>query len=491
MGKPYYRREFIQLLGLLGAGWVLEACNQAAKPEPAAKPENESPAMADTAVELFNSGNAVYIKKGEEQYDTLRQGFNKRIDKYPLVIAVCKNTEGVAEAVRYARKNKLKVAVKSGGHSIEGFCVNDDGLVIYLGLMNKVEWLTGQQVRIEPACKLAELYDTLLPEGRIIPAGSCGSVGVGGLALGGGYGFFSRRYGLACDSLKEITLVDGYGKIHSSKTDEELLWACRGGGNGNFGVVTEMIFETHSAPVTFSSHRFKSFKLDATRAKDILEQWFTITATLPNSCFSAFVLNGKTLMVLLTNFEKETDAVLQAIKELGLLADKTSIGKPRPLATALKTYYGVQHPVYFKNACAGMYAGFETVKDCVEEVMQKVISTPGMIYQVNTFGGMAGDEALGANSCFAHRGMPYLSELQSYWQLPAQQARLVSVFDEVQEIFALHGINKHYCNYPDLKFRNPQLAYYGKNYARLQQVKKRLDGDDIIRHEQSVQLPAS
>lgn len=489
MSQTYYRKEFIQLLGVLGTGWVLQACNQGAKPKPVAKVKQPNAKIAEVAAELFNSGDAVYIKRGEEQYETLRRGFNKRIEKYPLVIAVCKNTNGVAEAVRYARKNGLKVAVKSGGHSIEGFCVNNGGLVIYLGLMNKPEWINETEVKLQPACRLSEIYDALLPKARLIPAGSCGSVGIGGLALGGGYGFFSRTYGLACDSLKEITMVDGYGKIHSSKDDAELLWACRGGGNGNFGIVTEMIFETHPAPATFSSHRFKSFKVDAAGAKSLLQNWFEITATLPASCFSAFVMNGKTIMILVTDFKQQTPAVQAAFDKLSTLVDKTTIGTARPLAQALKTYYGANHPVYFKNACAGMYTGFDSVKDCVAEVMQKVISTPGMIYQVNTFGGAVAEENFEKGSCFAHRRFPYLSELQSYWETPAQEKKLTDAFDSIQTLFADHGITEHYCNYPDLKFHNPQLAYYGKNYARLQQVKKRLDGDNIICHDQSIQLP--
>ena len=489
MSKVYYRKEFIQLLGVLGTGWVLQSCNQATKPGAVAKIEKADSTIAEAAAELFDSGDAVYIKRGEEQYDTLRQGFNKRIEKYPSVIAVCKNTNGVVEAVKYARKHRMKVAVKSGGHSIEGFCVNDGGLVIHLGLMNKLEWLNDIDVKLQPACRLSEIYDALLPKARLIPAGSCGSVGIGGLALGGGYGFFSRTYGLACDSLKEVTLVDGYGNIHSSKQDAELLWACKGGGNGNFGIVTEMVFETHDAPALFSSHRFKSFKVDAIRAKNLLQSWFDITRALPKSCFSAFVMNGKTITILVTDFEKPTTLVQQTFDKLSALVDKTTIGKGRPLAAALKTYYGANHPVYFKNACAGMYTGFKAVESCIEEVMQKVISTPGMIYQVNTFGGAVAEERFEKSSCFAHRSFPYLSELQSYWETPAQEKRLVDTFDSIQALFTAQGVSAHYCNYPDLKFAFPQQAYYGKNYARLQLVKKRLDGDNVIYHDQSIQLP--
>jgi hypothetical protein len=485
MNKKLYRIEFIQLLGTLGVGWVLASCTDA-------KPSNEASKTlaqkADDAAELLDSGNAVFIKKGEEQYDTLRKGFNKRIERFPAVIAVCKNTKGVAEAIAYARSNKLKVAVKSGGHSMEGLSGNDGGLVINLSLMNKVEWLDATTVKVQPACTLSQLYYVILPKSRIIPAGSCGTVGIGGLTLGGGYGFFSRTYGLTCDSLKEVTMVDGYGKIHSSKNDDELLWACRGGANGNFGVVTEMIFETKTAPSNFTSHRFKALKVDTVRAKNILEKWFELTARLPKSCFSAFVLNGKTLLILVTNFEEHSSEVQEVLDSFAALADKTTIGKPRALASALKVYYGIQLSIYFKNACAGMYQNFESISDCAEEVIEKVVSTPGMIYQVNTLGGEVTNEGFENASCFAHRSFPYVSELQSYWDNPAQEEKLVRTFDSIQEIFKQHGISAHYCNYPDLNFESPQLTYYGKNYPRLQQLKMKLDGDDIIGHSQSIRL---
>lgn len=488
MKKAYYRKEFLQLLTILGTGWVLESCNTGTKPKTAH--EGETTTVAKQAAELFNSGDAVYIKKGEEQYDNLRKGFNKRIDKYPAVIAVCKNTNGVAEAIRYARKNKLKVALKSGGHSIEGFCVNEGGMVINLALMNKIEWMNETEVKLQPGCKLSELYDELLPKSRLIPAGSCGSVGVAGLTMGGGYGFFSRTYGLTCDSLKEVTLVDGYGKIHSSKDDEELLWACRGGGNGNFGVVTEMVFKTHAAPATLTSHRFKSFKVDMIRARDILKNWFEVTASLPRSCFSAFVLNGRTVMILVTDFGEESAATNEALDKFAALADKTTTGNPRPLAEALRVYYGASQPVYFKNACAGMYNSYQSIADCMGEVIDMVLNAPGLIYQINTFGGAVDSEQFSEGSCFAHRSYSYLSELQSYWTQPSQQQKLVNKFDSIQSVFARYGIDKHYCNYPDLMFENPQEAYYGNSYPRLQQVKKRLDGDDVICHAQSIQLPA-
>ena len=330
------------------------------------------------------------------------------------------------------------------------------------------------------------MYTQILPKQKIIPAGSCGGVGVGGLTLGGGYGLFSRKFGLTCDSLQEVTLVDAYGNIHSSKDNPELLWACRGGNNGNFGIVSELIFKTHNAPDYFTSHRFKVHNLTAETAKTLLEKWFALTSNLPLTCFSAFVMNGKTLNILLTDYENNP-SVVQSFKEaLTPFADKITIGEPKPLAVALKNYYGIQYPIYFKNSSAGLYESFSTIQSFISTVLQKVIDTPGMIYQVNTLGGNINNAEFEKSSAYPHRALPYLSELQTYWDLSSQTKKYEAAFEEVQQIFKANNIQTQYRNYPDINFEDWQHLYYGKNYERLQSIKQKYDPENLIRHDQSI-----
>ena len=430
--------------------------------------------------------NVQYFRQGDAPYEILRKGFNKRIEKFPLVIALCNNTAGVAEAVLYAQKNNLPIAVKSGGHCMEGFSCNDGGMVINLSLLNTIEWVDKETILVGPGCTLSGLYDVLLPKGRIIPGGSCASVGIGGLVLGGGYGLLGRKLGLTCDSLLAVTMVDGNGQIRTSGTDQELLWACKGGGNGNFGVITELKFKTHKAPARMASFRFKTYKVTVDTAKTILQKWFEIVPTLPVDCFSAFVLNGKTAYILLTNVGKQTPEVQNAVTALGAVSGKTTRTKPQPLAIALKVFYGRKEPLYFKNASAGLYKNFADIAAFIEKVMDTVTSTPGMIYQVNSLGGSIQNDVLEKTAAFPHRAFPYFSELQTYWQNDTQSAKLLKRFREVQDIFKANGITTQYRNYPDINFTNWNQLYYGNNYARLQQVKNRYDPQNRIRHEQSI-----
>ena len=245
--------------------------------------------------------------------------------------------------------------------------------------MDKVTWENENTIVVEPGCRLSKLYDVILPKRKILPAGSCGSVGIGGLTLGGGYGLFSRKYGLTCDSLQEITMIDGKGNRINSKNVHELLWACKGGGNGNFGVVTSMKFSLNDAPDFLQSYRFRIKSVDVPRAKGILEKWFSITEVMPPSCFSAYVLNGKSLYILLTNCEEQNSETQNIISELSSLVERTTRGKQVPLPQAAKVFYGEKSPVYFKNSSAGMYKSFGDIKDCIETFLEKVTSTPGMI----------------------------------------------------------------------------------------------------------------
>lgn len=434
----------------------------------------------------LSNDNVTYFTKGDTDYELLRKGFNKRIEKFPQIIALCKNATGVSEAVKYAVQTGLPIAIKSGGHCMEGFSCNDGGMVINLSLLNKVEWIDANTIKVGPGCTLSNIYDEILPKGKILPGGSCAGVGIGGLTLGGGYGLLGRKYGLTCDSLQEITMIDGKGNTVNSATDKDLLWACRGGGNGNFGVITEMKFKLHKAPAALQSYRFKSYKVDTTKAKAVLQKWFEATANLPTGCFSAFVLNGKTIYILLTNADKHNGEVQKVIDTLSGISEKTTKTTPQKITTALKVFYGRREPLYFKNASAGLYKSFAEIENCIDNVIETVLTTPGMIYQVNTLGGNIINAEFEKASCFPHRAFTYFSELQTYWDLPKQETKLLQKFQDVQTLFINNGIKTQYRNYPDIKFTNWQEMYYGANYARLQQIKSKYDPANLIRHEQSI-----
>lgn len=434
-------------------------------------------------------GDVVFLRPGDQGYDDHTYLFNKGIVRQPALVAVCLNEAGVLRAVARARSEGLPVAIKSGGHSFEGFSINEGGFVIDVSLMAAHELKADGRFVAEPACRLMQAYEYLVPQGRLLSAGSCAMVGMAGLTLGGGYGIFSREHGLACDALRSLRIVDGRGELHEVGEGSELFRACRGGGNGNFGVVTQLQFDTVRAPGQLWRHLFKVQNISAGRANECAKAWFEIAGQLPNTAFSAFVLNHTTLAILVTNSAPEISPQMkQALAGLEKITDKRNPDLKEELLRGIRRYYGKFNPLYFKNASAGFYNGYGDIAGVAPQLFEQVVSTPGLLYQINTMGGAIAERDDGTRTAYVHRRANFLSEIQSYWENPAEGARLRKAVATFELRLHDNGVRDHYCNYPDLAYRDWPVAYYGEaGYARLRKVKTQYDPDNVFRHAQSVQ----
>ncbi len=433
-------------------------------------------------------GNVLFLRPGDKGYDDHTFLFNTTLVRRPALVAVCLDEEGVLQAVARARSEGLPVAVKSGGHSFEGFSLNDGGFVIDVSFMTSQELRPDGQYAADPACRLMQAYEYLVPLKRLVPLGSCAMVGIAGLTLGGGYGIFSREHGLACDALQSLRIVDGRGELHEVGAGSELFRACRGGGNGNFGVVTRLQFETVSAPAQLWRHFFKVRNITAKRALECAAAWFDATRQLPETAFSAFVLNHTTLNILVTNSAPGISPELAAIlKRLESITDQRFPDRMEDPMHGIRRYYGRMAPLPFKNASAGYYRGFDDLRAAAPALFADVVSTPGLLYQINTLGGAIAAKDDGTRTAYVHRDANYLGEIQSYWENPADEGRLRKAVAAFELRLGENGIRDHYCNYPDLAYTDWATAYYGREgYARLQKVKARYDPDNLFRHAQSV-----
>lgn len=434
--------------------------------------------VSDADVQFFRPGDTAFAQH--------RQLYNTRIQLTPAVIAFCANERGVQKALRYAIQQQLPVAVKSGGHGFEGFSLNEGGLVVDLSALRRCTLNAAQQLVAQPGCTLAELNAYLLPKGRLLPAGSCGGVGIAGLALGGGYGLFSRQFGLTCDHMQQLRVVDGRGEVYPA--DAELLWGCRGAGNAGLGIATEFTFATHRAPLLLQSHRFRVRHLSPQQAAVAAEQWFAIAAQLPPAAFSAFVMNGHTLSILLTcSGNSVADMALgAALTKLTRLAGHAPASHTAPLQQGIRRYYGRSQPNAFKNVSAGFYQTAADVRAVLPAIFTQVAAT-GLIFQINTFGGSAPSPALAASSVFAHRHMPFLGELQAYLPPTQKSATRIAAVNDIQRLLTLNGVAAHYSSYPDIGLTHWASAYYGSAaLPRLRALKQRIDPDNRICHPQSI-----
>src|SRR4051812_3905963 len=188
------------------------------------------------------------IAPGDAEYDGARKVYNAMIDKRPGLIARCADVADVIACVNHAREQKLLLAVRGGGHNGGGLGVCDGGLVIDLGAMHGIRVdPKAHTVRVEGGCTWADVDHATHAFGLATPSGIISTTGVGGLTLGGGIGHLARRFGLTIDNLLSVDMVLADGRFVSASTreNEDLFWAVRGGG-GNFGVVTSFEFKLHA-----------------------------------------------------------------------------------------------------------------------------------------------------------------------------------------------------------------------------------------------------
>lgn len=197
--------------------------------------------------DLRSSLRGQLVMDGDAGYEDVRRVYNAMIDRRPACVARCRTVADVIAAVAFARDTGCPLAVRGGGHNGAGLGVVDEGVVIDLAEMNGVRVDPEEgTATVEGGVQVGDLDHAAHAFGLATPAGVVSTTGVGGLTLGGGHGYLSRKYGLTIDNLlaADVVLADGTLVHASDDTHEDLFWAIRGGG-GNFGVVTSFTLRLH------------------------------------------------------------------------------------------------------------------------------------------------------------------------------------------------------------------------------------------------------
>jgi FAD/FMN-containing dehydrogenase len=245
------------------------------------------------------------IQPGDEGYDAARKVYNAMIDKRPALIARCADVADVITAVNFGRENGLLVSIRGGGHNAGGLGVCDDGLVIDLSLIRytHVDPET-RTVRVGGGCTWGDVDHATHAFGLAVPSGIISTTGVGGLTLGGGLGYLTRKCGLAIDNLiaADIVLADGRFVTADEKQHADLFWALRGGG-GNFGVVASFVFKAHPISTVYAGPMLweltqapevmKWYREVIMQAPDDLNGFFAFLTVPPGPPFPEHLYNKK------------------------------------------------------------------------------------------------------------------------------------------------------------------------------------------------------
>ena len=227
--------------------------------------------------QLRSDFNSRIIAPGDDEYDKARTVFYGGIDRRPAVIIRVRDSDDIVQVLSLARQTGLPLAVRSGGHSVAGHSVADGGIVLDLSNMRDLQIDVATQTAWAEAGLTAGEYTTAAAaHGLATGFGDTGSVGIGGLTLGGGVGYLVRKYGLTIDDLlaAEVVTADGQILHVDADTNPDLFWAIRGGG-GNFGVVTRFQFQLHKVDSVYGGMLF----LPATA--DVIASFIALSETAP------------------------------------------------------------------------------------------------------------------------------------------------------------------------------------------------------------------
>lgn len=441
----------------------------------------------------------VLLHPGDDDYDAARKVFNGMIDRYPAVIARCRNADDVVQAVRLARERDLPLSVYGGGHGVTGSAVCDDGVCVDLRDMKGISIdPQARTARAEAGLNWGEFDAATTAHGLVMTGGRNPTTGIAGLTLGSGSGWLERKFGFACDNLieAEVVTADGRKLIASEHENPDLFWAIRGGG-GNFGVVTAFRFRLHPlGPVLLGGLLIHP----ASRAREVARFYRDFMATASDEVGGAMVFStappapfvpeparGKPMVALLVTYAgpvEEGEAVLAPLRGVG--PPVVDLVRPMPYTEVQKLTEAGNPPGIQNYWTADFYAGLpDAAFDTLIEHATRPVSPMTAVIVVP--GGGAPSRVAEDATAFGQRTAPWNIHFLSTWTSPADDATNITHTRAMAAAMKPWSTGRTYLNYIGDEGQGRVEASFGpEKMSRLRALKAKWDPDNLFRHNQNI-----
>lgn len=433
------------------------------------------------------------IFKGDPGYERARKNWDPHTDRFPKVFVFAQQTKDVANAISWARHNKVPIRPRSGRHALEtNLSQVNGGIVIDVSEMKKIKLnKKSGTVVAETGNRVGRIVDTLAKQGFMAPFGDSPTVGIGGITPGGGIGPLQRTIGLISDNLLELEMVDAKGRVirANKKQNSDLLWATRGGGGGNFGVYTKYKFKVRRAPAMATVFRITWPWAQFEKVVKKWQVWAPNASTKLGSELSVGPKKGGNVSMLGLYLGSKSEALRQ-------LAPILSVGTPTQKTIEYLPYTQVTKfmlapdPVLKQRFSNQFSSGFgrrpfpEKAFKAMREFLEKAEGgTPAGFYFLN-WGGAVSRIAPQATA-FYWRKADYYVEWNSSWVKPSHAARNIALTRSTRKKLDPYIVGS-YINVPDQGIKCSGPVYYGKNYARLRKVKAKYDPQNVFNNPQSI-----
>jgi len=416
-------------------------------------------------------------------YDSSRMVFNRAFDRHPALIVRCAEAFDVARALDFAQANSLPLAVRAGGHSRLGYGMCDGGVVIDFSAMKRVEVDSEKRVaRAQAGALVRDLDEATQHFGLATTSGGCPTVGIAGLTLGGGEGHLMAKYGAACDNLlsAKVVTVDGRVVETSQESNADLFWAIRGGG-GNFGVVTELNYQLHPIGPVLSG----ALTYPAGRIPELMQAFAKFLDGAPDEMDALAQLlpseKGRRLKIdiFYCGDSRVGNEFLRPLRAL----------KPQEDSIKLKSYVEAQAGSGFLVAPV---AHFQTdlflpkLSEPTIAAITTAINNAPITCKLILVGLRGAVSRIALNeTAFALRQPGYELDIAGVWSTPAEKGDVVHWVQATRE--SLQPLaNGVYVNQLGDTSDPLVRAAYGPNYARLVELKKKYDPNNVLRLNQNI-----